>query len=118
MHDAGVLFGVELVVLRQQTVLPGVAQAVSLQLRQLLYDLPLTGLAGTERGGVAVSLPIITAVLVEAGVAFLRARRGLRVDTLEVSNDLVHGAVEAVHVQSVEANLRVLATVEPVVVRP
>ena len=84
LHDAGVLFGVELVVLRQQTVQPGVAQAVALQLRQLLDDLPLTGLAGTERGGVPVSLAVIAAVLVEAGIALSRARRGLWVDALEV----------------------------------
>ena len=74
------------------------------QLNELIDHLVLARLGESEAGDVAVRLRVLAEV-VEARVAVPRALGGLRVNLVQIIKDRLHRGVQAVEVESVEADL-------------
>jgi hypothetical protein len=88
---------------------------VALKIDELFDRLALTGFARSEgRGGTVVLC--LTAIVVEAGVAFAGTLRGQRIDRLEVGDHFLNRAVQTVEAEPVEPRLRPLAPADAVVV--
>ena len=87
-----------------------------LQVDELLDYFMLAGLTCPESRREAVDLGVVVAEVIEAGIALAGARRGGRVDPVQIGDDLVDRPVQAVQVQAVEPGLGPLVAAGPVVV--
>jgi hypothetical protein len=113
--QAGVLLGGEEGVLAAPAVPGGELRGPPLELRELLDDLLLARLGGSDAGDVPVGLRVVAEV-VEAAVARPGPPGGLGVDVVQVVDDGGDRGVEAVEVEPVEADL--LPVRESLVVPP
>ena len=104
-HRLCILLGVKQLVLGEQSVPARIGQCIALNFDQLLDGLIFTRWTGAERRRKAVRLTIVGRSVVEARIALPRPCRRPWVDLVKVGNHLVHGPMQAVEIQSVEAGL-------------
>ena len=99
--EARVLLGLEIIVLRHPSVPGGVLGGAAAELHELRHHLLFAGLAESESRRIAVGLHVLPE-MVEAGVALPGPPRGGGVHGVEVTEDRLHGGVQAIEVEAVE----------------
>ena len=103
LHQAGILF-------REKEFVPGNAAIAAGQIgsppahfHPLADDFVLATLAQSEAGGISVSLRILAKIF-KAGIAISGAARRFRIDLVQEIQHGSDGGMQAVQIQSVEAN--------------
>ena len=105
LHQAGVLLGVEELVLGHATVAARVLHGPALQLDELADHFLFARFGEAGARDETVDLRVFAEV-VEAGIPLPRLPGRLGIDLLEISEHGLHRGVETVEIEAVEAGLR------------